>query len=176
MMPIVQILDGKAGVIYRMVAEYCDYAIGSDGVVWSRKSGEYRPLKTFFSSSTGYARVNLCQDNIPRASDVHSLVLRSFVGERPRSYQACHENGNRRDARLDNLRYDTVAGNQADRVRHGTHSRGSRNCFAKLNESKVGDIRVSHHGGSSISTLARDYKVHEDTIRLVVTRKTWRHI
>jgi hypothetical protein len=65
--------------------------------------------------------------------------------------EGCHWNGNPADNRLTNLRWDTPAGNAADRERHGTNRRppiaecreghpldeantrtynGSRNCIA----------------------------------------------
>lgn len=53
---------------------------------------------------------------------VHTLVLEAFVGPRPDGADACHENGNRRDARLTNLRWDSRSGNVQDAVRQRTHS------------------------------------------------------
>lgn len=53
---------------------------------------------------------------------VHVAVLSAFVGPKPdNSYEACHNNGNHKDNRIDNLRWDTQSSNMFDRVRHGTH-------------------------------------------------------
>lgn len=51
---------------------------------------------------------------------VHELVLLAFVGERPGSvdeYEACHGPGGSLDNSLENLRWDTIKANTADRVR-----------------------------------------------------------
>lgn len=52
---------------------------------------------------------------------VHALVLLAFVGPRPAGMEACHEDGDRANNRLANLRWDTRSGNRHDSVRHGTH-------------------------------------------------------
>lgn len=58
---------------------------------------------------------------------VHCMVLEAFRGPRPSPrHEGCHNNGKPGDNRLDNLRWDTAAGNQADRKLHGTdHFRGT---------------------------------------------------
>jgi len=50
---------------------------------------------------------------------VHLLVLDVFVGERPPGAEACHNNGNPSDNRVENLRWDSPAGNARDTIRHG---------------------------------------------------------
>lgn len=50
---------------------------------------------------------------------VHRLVLSAFVGPCPDGMQGCHNNADRSDARLVNLRWDTPRENSADMIRHG---------------------------------------------------------
>jgi len=58
---------------------------------------------------------------------VHVLVLESFVGPRPEGMQACHNNGDPSDNRLENLRWDTPKNNVKDRKSHGTYQWLGRN-------------------------------------------------
>jgi hypothetical protein len=51
---------------------------------------------------------------------VHLLVLEAFIGPRPEGHQGAHENGNKLDNRLDNLRWKTPGENNRDKRRHGT--------------------------------------------------------
>jgi hypothetical protein len=51
---------------------------------------------------------------------VARLVLGGFVGPCPPGQEACHENGDRSDNRLTNLRWDTPSNNNLDKHRHGT--------------------------------------------------------
>ena len=51
---------------------------------------------------------------------VHCLVMLAFVGPPPEGQEVCHDNGDKQNARLDNLYYGTRERNIEDAVRHGT--------------------------------------------------------
>ena len=68
-----------------------------------------------------YIIVMMCKDGAYQNQLVHRLVLKAFRGEPPSGFEACHNNGDAADNRLDNLRWDTRAGNSRDQVTHGTH-------------------------------------------------------
>lgn len=68
-----------------------------------------------------YLKVQLSTaDGSRRTHWVHRLVLLAFVGDAP-GMNACHGNGDGRDNRLVNLRWDTPHENQMDKTRHGTN-------------------------------------------------------
>lgn len=71
---------------------------------------------------TGYWFVVLHRDNCREPRPIHQLVLKAFVGPRPLDMQGCHNNGDRDDNRLSNLRWDTASANTRDQVLHGTHN------------------------------------------------------
>jgi hypothetical protein len=54
---------------------------------------------------------------------VHRLVLETFVGRCPPGMEACHNDGNPLNSKLENLRWDTRESNMADMNRHGTNNR-----------------------------------------------------
>lgn len=68
----------------------------------------------------GYPMVALCRNGRARSFKVHRLVLEAFTGPAPEGHEACHNNGNRGDARLVNLRWDDHSSNMRDRRRHGS--------------------------------------------------------
>ena len=72
------------------------------------------------SNPAGYPMVDLQRDSKPTAMAVHAIVALAFLGPRPDGYEVAHGNGDRADARLENLRYATPKENQADRYLHGT--------------------------------------------------------
>lgn len=78
----------------------------------------------------GYPRVALYKDNRQKHPNVHVLVMEAFVGPRPEGMQVCHNNGDRLDCRLENLRYGTDRENKLDTVKHGTH-RNARKTHCK---------------------------------------------
>lgn len=63
----------------------------------------------------GYAVVTLSKGkDSKKVRLVHSLVLESFEGPRPPKLDICHRDNDKRNNRLENLRYDTRVGNLAD--------------------------------------------------------------
>jgi hypothetical protein len=54
--------------------------------------------------------------------------------------------------------------------------RGSKNGTAKLNEAQAVQIRKLYRTGRSQVSLAREYGVSNVAIRLLVLRRTWRHV
>ena len=104
---------------------------------------------------------------------VHVLVIAAFVGPRPDGMLVCHNNGRAGDDRLENLRYDTSAGNRADTYRHGTAIYGSKSKVAKLTEAQVRRIRKQREAGQTCASLARKYGVSESTISKLTRFDTW---
>jgi hypothetical protein len=114
-----------------------------------------------------------------RVRYVHHLVLEAFVGPRPGKMQGCHNDGNPDNNSLSNLRWDTPKGNQSDRVKHGTDTRGERNAHSKLTEDDVRAIRETYARavpGRDCRGLANKYGVSYPLVALIVKRKAWRHV
>jgi hypothetical protein len=66
--------------------------------------------------------VDLWRDNAGTKFPVSRLVLAAFRGVPPaEASHGCHNNGDSRDDRLVNLRWDSQSANLFDAVRHGTH-------------------------------------------------------
>lgn len=57
---------------------------------------------------------------------VHSLVAQVFIGSRPEGLDVCHNDGDKHNNWVENLRYDTRKENILDSVRHGTHHMSSK--------------------------------------------------
>lgn len=120
--------------------------------------------------------VTLCRGGVATQRFVYHLVLGAFVGPRPPGMQACHINGDPTDSRPTNLRWDTPASNQADRVVHGTDVRGRDVGTAKLGELDVAEIRTRAGNGEPQRSLARHFGVTQANVWCIVQRKTWAHV
>lgn len=90
---------------------------------WPRRG---QPLAAVPHVHDEYLHVCLTKKGRHRTVKVHHLVLKTFVGPRPEGMQGCHNDGNRVNNRLSNLRWDTQSANQLDAVRHGTHALAAR--------------------------------------------------
>lgn len=132
----------------------------------------------FSSHKFGHKRVVFRRNDIPETHQVHVLVMRCFVGERPNGHQICHNNGNPEDNCLCNLRYDTPKGNAADKRRHGTNhtAKGEASGSAKLRDDDVRTIRKRYAQGETQKEIWKDYQVGKTTIQAICSRTTWTHI
>lgn len=106
----------------------------------------------------------------------HRLVLEAFVGPCPDGMEACHNNGDRTDNRIENLRWDTAKANQADRKKHGTYLCGEAVPYAKLTADKVREIRRRAEGGEKQAALAREFGVGDPQIHRIIKRERWAHV
>lgn len=90
-------------------------------------------------------------------------------------YDAAHSCGNGMKGCIHpaHLGWKTPQQNVDDRRLHGTNTVGSRHPLAKLNESKVREIRRSK---SDDQTLADRYGVTPGAISLARSGKTWSHV
>lgn len=71
--------------------------------------------------SDGYLTVRLRG----KTFTVHSVVLTAFIGPKPAGYAACHNDGNRQNNALSNLRWDTYKANNRERFVHMKARRAS---------------------------------------------------
>lgn len=75
------------------------------------------------------------------------------------------------------LRWATPAENSADRIKHGTDTRGSKSWNALLAESDVIEIREAYATGEfSRKEIAEEVGVSPSVITNIVTRRAWNHI
>src|SRR5690242_12065184 len=149
---------------WRMVPGFPGYEVSSMGDLRSRcdKHGGLRdePVAILPWNSKRYVNASLYQKGKRKSRLLHRVVLESFVGPCPVGMEACHNNGNSKDNRLDNLRWDSKKNNALDKRSHGTLFNGERHHSAKLNPAKVSDICARFAAGGVTKTeLAREHGV-----------------
>lgn len=122
----------------------------------------------------GYAIVSLSKDGVVSKGRVNRLVLQAFRGGN--EPHACHEDNNPSNNRLDNLRWDTAKGNEADKIANGTTNRGERNHFSVLCEADVLSIRSMLKEGKTGRYLASKFGVAPTTITAIKKRRSWSYL
>lgn len=147
------------------------YEVSDHGQIRSAKTGRLKKFTNDRQKRRPF--VGLWRDNKIRVIYPHKAVLEAFVGPRPQGMEACHNNGNPFDNRLENLRWDTPRNNQLDRIKHGTSNRGERCAAAKLTEAQVrailADTRLQR-------IIAAEYGVLQNTISRIKSGKRWKHV
>ncbi len=129
------------------------------------------------SMANGYPIVRLYKKKEYTHKLIHTLVLNTFICERPYGLEACHNNGIKNDNRLENLRWDTHVNNCNCRNIHGSHLKGIRNPNSKLTEDEIREIRkMKFSSGLSYQKIANKFNVSAMLIYKIVNRQTWKHI
>lgn len=143
----------------RFVHEVAFAYEGDDCLIWP------------YGTSGGYGVLDIDR----KKRYVHRLVCEAVHGPAPTSrHEAAHSCG-RGDfgcvARR-HLSWKTPSGNQADKLIHGTMTRGTQHGNAKLTEDAVHAIRALE-GVATYNAVARQFGVSISTVRDIQTRKRW---
>jgi len=152
------------------------YQVSDQGRVKSvRRSGAKGGVLKMPPVSGGYKRVRLSKHGVVQDRLVHRLVLEAFVGPRPKNMECCHNDGDRENNRIKNLRWDTHKNNQIDMVVHGNSGKsfGEDHVSAKLTEEDVKWIRQID---APQWRIAQCFGVDQSTISLIKTGKRWRRL
>lgn len=121
----------------------------------------------------GHMSVSIGQSGAAFTVPVHRLVLLAFVGPCPDGLEACHNNGVASDNRIENLRWDTHASNNADRLTHGTYRRGEVHHCAKTSERNVSAAILA---GLSNSEIMEKLGVSRSQAHRIRTGESWAHL
>lgn len=151
------------------------YEVSNQGRVFSLVSGR---LLTQSSHTNGYKLVGLGRPPTLRKSAVryvHRLVLAAFVGPVPDGKEGCHNDGDKANNRLENLRYDTHFSNCQDTHAHGTSIRGERHFRAMFTDDDIRAIRALR-AEMTLEQLGELYDCSFQHIGLICQRKRWPHV
>lgn len=144
-----------------------------NGVVCRKPARVMRPG----SGKSQYQSLRLRDaDGVYLTHYVHTLVLEAFVCQRPAGMDACHCDGNRKNNKLSNLRWDSRAANHADKKVHGTGTIGERHPMARLSNADVVAIRRRRAEGASATDLANEFNVSRMTAFRAATGRSWSHL
>ena len=105
---------------------------------------------------------------------VHRLVLLAFVGPCPNEMEACHNDGDCTNNRLENLRWDTRKANWQDARIHKTALIGESSPKAILTAEEVIAIRVLYSKRISIKSLAQFFHVSSGAVAKIVSGTAWK--
>lgn len=134
-----------------------------------------RILTPIFARDRKYFNVSLSHESKPPIHDlIHLIVLKTFVGPRPKGKEGAHNDGVKTNNNLENLRWATPSENQMDRLLHGTDNRGSRHGLSKLNEKQVRGIRDKYKTGEYTQRkLAKEYSISQQHCSQLITKVRW---
>ena len=165
---------GREVEAWRDIPDWPGYQVSDQGRVSSSqpwRGSDYRILRPG-DNGRGYEFVHLWRDGHKQRFYVHRLVAAAFLGPPPDGLDVNHKNGKKADNRLANIEYVT----KSENAMHARVELKRRpNC--RLTADQVRGIRTRYEKGETThKALADELGVAEETVRLAVSRQTWRHI
>lgn len=126
--------------------------------------------------SAGYWVVDLRQLNVRHTKYVHRLVLEAFVGPCPEGEECRHLNGDRADARLENLAWGTRVEQAEDRRRHGTLLEGETAPHARFTAADVRVMRTLSANGVTDKIIGMAFDAHPAQIAQITNGNRWKSV
>lgn len=120
----------------------------------------------------GYRSIGLWAANRGERLLLHRVVLEAFVGPCPPGMECRHEDGDRLNARLDNLSWGTPKQNGEDRVAHGKQARHERHGMAIMTTEVVRQIRAML-GQYPQHEIARKFGISQTAVSNIKTGRRW---
>lgn len=130
-----------------------------------RKVNE-RILRAGAYCKTGHVSVVLRKHGT--GQPVHKLVMEAFVGARPENYDICHNDGNPKNNKLENLRYDTRRNNNIDVFKHGRTMGTSKLSLEEVKEIK----KLLAKGHMAQAAIAQQFDVSATTLSKIASGKS----
>lgn len=119
-----------------------------------------------------YLGVHLYKNGVDSKFYVQRVILSAFKGKNPEGMVACHINGNRKDNRIENLRWDTPKNNEADKLIHGTRCFGEKHGNSKFSNEQVFWIR----SGVTYEEVSKKIDISRGQYRNIVNGVAWPHL
>ena len=122
---------------------------------------------------SGYSMYTMFANSVQKAVFGHSLVMSAFIGPKPENCVTCHNDGNKQNNQLSNLRYDTYRNNEQDKRVHGTYQSGDKNPRATFSLQDIEAIRQLRVNGASVKLLAQRFNKRPGHISKICTGFLW---
>ncbi len=175
-------------VSYRPVSGSPGYLVGDNGSVWTRWERSYpkgqigvvyvlgKTWKVMKQSKlkNGYMEVMIKFSGKMRHRLVHRLVMLAFVGPPPEGCETSHEDNDRSNNRLTNLRWATRQENQLHRRRYKTDPNGERQGIASITNSLATKIRERFKKLRNIVATAKEFGLSRYTVGRLVRGQTYK--
>ena len=163
---------------WRVIEAFPDYAVSSAGRVRrivKAKTASPRIMKC--TKKGAYMGVVLRSDGRSVGQYIHRLVALAFLGDPPSpAMQVAHNDGDRFNNAVGNLRWATPLQNCADKKRHGTDQQGMKHHMRKITEDDVREIRRLRAAGRQYKDIAPLFGLNKSYVCLVASGRRWGHI
>lgn len=153
-----------------------DYQASSLGRIRRRtqpnsNNSKIHMVRKLLEGRGGYLYVSLVMpDGTQKNSIVHRLVLEAFCGAAPPDRPLCaHGDGDRKNNRIENLRWASHSENARDRILHGTQGCGYSTKLCKIDGAQADAIRKLADSGVDVRLISRAVGISVGQTRKVLS-------
>ncbi len=155
---------------------FTDYYIFENGLIWSKKRARF--LKPGISN--GYKMLMLSKNKVVKNKSVARWVLESFTGEIPVGKECAHNDGNKRNDHISNLRWATSQENQNDKIKHGTTNKWEKHPMVKITKEMASYIKANYvktkYHKTNAGELAKKFGIDRSQVLNIVSGRSWKGI
>jgi len=165
--------------VWLPVAGFPGYEVSDHGRIRSLRKGNPR-LREPEIDKDGYLRLSIRRNGVYVHVVLHRLICGAFNGPEPENMPVCcHKDNVRTNNIPNNLRWDTQAGNIADKLIHGTHQTGESHGSSKISESTAIEIKrqikeIPKYKGK-LKDIAKRTGATYSTVCGIKFSNAWRH-
>ncbi len=158
--------------MFQQLKEDSRFEISQSGIIRNVKT---KSIKSQYVSDTGYYMITISKNNKSKPYRVHRLLANNFIENPKKLKEVNHIDGNKLNNDLSNLEWVSHFGNMQHAFSTGlANNTGVKNGMAKLNESKVCEIKELLKQGISQYKIATKYNVSRSAILKIHLNKTWK--
>lgn len=125
-----------------------------------------KDLKLNGAGNHGYLAIKFTRNSSPHFYLVHRLVLTAFVRPGKGSEEGCHDDGNKRNNVVTNLRWGSREENCKDRIRHGVNGK-------KLVPSDIRKVRRLRKKGWTQHAIGAEVGVSPTMVGNILRGDSW---
>ena len=173
-------LEDLVGEIWKDIVGYEGlYQISNFGrTKRTYKNSKVKILKPWINRQ-GYLIVDLCKNSKSKHFPIHRLVATAFIQNPENKPEPNHEDGNKFNNHVSNLKWVTKSENIQHAMNSGLNHSGENSCKAKLTNEQARWIREVYIKGDSefgAGSLARKFNVTHSTILDIIRGVTFKNV
>ena len=174
-------LEDLIGEIWKDIVGYEGlYKVSNFGRIksFSRRGTTKKILKPWINRQ-GYLIVDLCKNSKSKHFPIHRLVATAFIQNPENKPEPNHEDGNKFNNHVSNLKWVTKSENIQHAMNSGLNHSGENSCKAKLTNEQARWIREVYIKGDSefgAGSLARKFNVTHSTILDIIRGVTFKNV
>lgn len=155
------------------------YTIDENGNVYS-SVGNRKVIRKTIKMRHKYKAVVLMIDGKQKTRLIHRLLALAFIhNDDPiNKIEVCHNDSNKLNNDLSNLRWDTHSGNMKDAVLNHSYSKrnGDSSSNRKISSHQVRRIRLMRELGATTVKIAKIFKIRQAHISRICRKESWENI